>query len=51
MPIGYRKKNLEDIFSLVLSKYKKYHPSRNLKFNNLGFFRSLKLRKLMREIL
>jgi len=26
---------------------KKYHPSENLKFNNLGIFQSLKLRNLM----
>jgi len=35
---------LEDLFSSVLSKYKKYHPSGNLKFNNLGIFQSLKFR-------
>jgi len=29
-----KKKNiLENLFSLVLSQFKKYHPSRNLKFN------------------
>ena len=27
---------LEDLFSSVLSHFKKYHPSGNLKFNNLG---------------
>jgi len=30
-----------------LSQFKKYHPSRNLKFNYLGIFQSLKLRILM----
>jgi len=30
---------------------KKYHPSGNLKFNNLGIFPSLKLRNLMGKIL
>jgi len=34
-----------------LSKFKKYHPSGNLKFNNLGIFQSLKLRNLMGKIL
>jgi len=37
---------LEDPFSSVLSHFKKYHPSGNLKFNNLGIFPSLKLRNL-----
>jgi len=41
-----RKQNiiLEDLFSSVLSPFKKYHPSGNLKSNNLGIFQSLKLR-------
>jgi len=53
MPFGNRKKNtLEGLFSSVLSKFlKKYHPSGNLKFNNLGIFLSLKLRNLMWKIL
>jgi len=34
-----------------LSKFKKYHPSENLKFNNLGLFQSLKLRNIMGKIL
>jgi len=42
---------LEDLFSSVLSKFKNYHPSGNLKFNNLGIFQSLKLRNLMGKIL
>jgi len=32
----------EDLFSSVLSQFKKYHPSGNLKFNYLGIFQSLK---------
>jgi len=35
---------LEDRFSSSLSQFKKYHPSGNPKFNNLGIFQSLKLR-------
>jgi len=34
-----------------LSQFKKYHPSGNLKFFNLGFLKSLKLRILVRKIL
>jgi len=41
----------EDLFSSVLSQFKEYHPSQNLKFNNLGIFLSLKLRNLMEKIL
>jgi len=37
--------------SLVLSAFKKYHPSGNLKFNYLGIFQSSKLRILMEKIL
>jgi len=43
MPFGNRKIYLEDLFSSALSEFKKYHPSGNLKFNNLGIFQSLKL--------
>jgi len=42
---------LEDLFSSVLSHFKKYHPSGNLKFNYVGIFQSLKLRILMEKIL
>jgi len=49
MPFGNR--ILEDLFSSVLSQYKKYHPSGNPKLNNLGFFQSLKLHILMEKIL
>jgi len=40
---------LEDLFSSVLSQFKKYHPSGNLKLNNLGIFQSLKFRILMEK--
>jgi len=33
----------EDLFSSVLSELKKYQPSGNLKFNNLGILKSLKI--------
>jgi len=33
-----KKSILEDLFSPVLSQFKNYHPSGNLKFNNLGIF-------------
>jgi len=42
---------LEDLFSSVLSQFKKYHLSVNLKLNNLGIFQSLKLRNLREKIL
>jgi len=42
-----QKKNIpEDLSTSVLSQFKKYHPSRNL-FNNLGIFKSLKLRNFI----
>jgi len=47
MPFGKRKKYFRGVFSSVLSQFKKYHPSGNLKFNNLGIFQSLKLRIFM----
>jgi len=34
-----------------LLQFNKYHPSGNLKFNNLGIFQSLKIRILTEEIL
>jgi len=40
---------LEDLFSLVLSHFKKYHPPGNLKFNDLGIFQSFKLRIFMEK--
>jgi len=52
MPFGNRKKNiLDDFFSSVLSQFKNYRPSGNLKFYNLGIFHSLKLRTLGENIL
>jgi len=48
MPFGNRQQHiLEDVFSSVLSQFKKYHPPENQKFNYLGFSKSLKLRILM----
>jgi len=45
MPFGNRKKNIiEDLSSSVLSEFKKkYHPSGNMKFNNLGILSKLKI--------
>jgi len=34
-----------------MSQFKINHPSRNMKFNKLGIFQSLKLRILMEKIL
>jgi len=34
---------LEDLFSSVLSQFKKYHPSGNLIFKNFGIFEKLKI--------
>jgi len=44
-----QEKKLEDRFRSVLSFFKKCYPSRNVKFNNLGIFQSLKLRNLWRK--
>jgi len=52
MPFGNRKKYFKGTHQFsTMSQFKKYHPSGNLKFNNLGFFQSLKLRILMEKIL
>jgi len=52
MPFENRKKYiLEDLFSATLSQFKKYHPSGNLKYINLGISQSLKLRILMEKSL
>ena len=48
MPFGNRKKIL-CLFSSVLSQLKKYHPSGNLKFYNLGILQGLKLRILVKK--
>jgi len=50
MPLSATEKNIfEDLFSSVLSQFKKYHPSGNLQFYNLGILKSLKLRILMEK--
>jgi len=50
--VRQQKKNiLEDLFSSLLSKFKKNHSPGNLKLNNLGISQSLKLRILMGKIL
>jgi len=42
--VRQQKKNiLDDLSSSVLSQFKKYHPSGNPKFNNLGIFQSFKV--------
>jgi len=52
MPFDNRKKNiLWDLCGPVLSEFKKYHTSGNLKFNNVGIFQSSKLLILMGNIL
>ena len=50
MPFGNRKK-IEELFTSILLQFKKYHPSGNLKFNNLGTIQSLQFRNLMEKIL
>jgi len=51
MPFGNRDIYFRGSFFVQYCHYfKKNHPSRNLKFNNLGIFQSLKLRNLMRKI-
>jgi len=40
---------LENLFSSILSQFKKYHPSGNLKFNNSSNCQSLKLRISMEK--
>jgi len=51
MQFGNRKNILDDLSSSVLSQFKQYHPSGNLKFDNLDIFQSLKFRILMETIL
>jgi len=46
-----QQKKIEDLCSLVLSQFQKYHPSRNLKFTYLGSFQRLKMRILTEKIL
>jgi len=52
MPFGNRKKYFGDLFSSVLSQFKKKiknHPSENLKFNDLAFSKASNLRTLMEK--
>jgi len=50
MPFGNRKVYFRGSFCSLLSKFKKNHPSGNLKFNNSGIFQSLKFRIFMEKI-
>jgi len=50
MPFGNRKNYFRGYFSSLLSQFKKYHRSGNLKFNNSGIFQSLVLRVLVEKI-
>jgi len=43
MPFGNRKNYFRGSFELSIVHFKKYHPSGNLKFINLGIFQSLKI--------
>jgi len=47
MPLGNRKKYFRGSFSSALPQFKKDHASGSMKFNNLGIFKSLKLRILV----
>jgi len=38
---------LEDLFSSLFPQFKKFHPSGNPNFNNVGIFQTLKTRNLM----
>jgi len=51
MPFGNRKNILKDLFSSVLSQFKKYHAPENMKFNYLCIFQSLKLSILIEKII
>jgi len=51
MPFGNRKIYIRGSLSTVLSQFLKYHPSENLKFNNLVIFQSLELHVVMEKIL
>jgi len=50
MPFGNKEFYLEDLLSSVFSQFKTYHPSGNLKLNNIGIFQSFKFLILMEEI-
>jgi len=48
---AFREKfSLEHLFSSAFPQLKKYHPSRNLKFNNLRTVKSLHMRILVEKI-
>ena len=52
MTFAKRKFHLRGTIQIsIVTILKKYHPSRNVKFNNLGIFQSLKLCILMEKIL
>jgi len=51
MPFANIKVFLEDLSSSVLLKFKKYHPTGNMKINYLGIFQSFELHILMEKIL
>jgi len=52
MPFGNRKNYFRGSFEFKIVRIKeKYHPSGNMKFNNLGIFQSSKLRMFMEKIL
>jgi len=51
MPFGNRKKYFRGSFQFSIVLIKKYHSSGNLKFYNIGIFKSLKLRILVKKIL
>jgi len=46
-----KKINSENLLSSVLSQFKKYHPSGNLNYINLGIFQSLTFRNFIEKIL
>jgi len=51
LPFGNRKIYVIGPFWSVLPHFRKYHPSGNLKLNNLGIFRRVKRHNLMGKIL
>jgi len=51
MPFGNSKIYFRGSFQFILSQFKKYHPSGNVKFNHLSIFQSLEVRILMEIII
>jgi len=45
--VRQQKEMILEVFSSVLSQFKKHHPFGNLEFKYLGIFQSLKLRILI----